>query len=140
MPIIDTSVYVATLNRSEVNHQVCVQWMKKVKNDGVQLYAPNIILAEVAAAISRGQNDLEAAKSAIKHLESIILMELVPVSPELAADAAQIAAEQRIRGCDAVFVALAKQRDDILITLDRQQMERSQDIIQVSEPFVEADS
>ena len=38
--------------------------------------------------------------------------------------AAELAAQQQIRGCDAVYVALARQRGAVLITLDRQQRDR----------------
>ena len=38
--------------------------------------------------------------------------------------AADIAARCQIRGCDAVYAALAQQKDAILVTLDRQQRER----------------
>ena len=39
--------------------------------------------------------------------------------------ATEIAARQRIRGCDAVYVALARREQAILITLDDQQRERA---------------
>lgn len=38
--------------------------------------------------------------------------------------AAQLAARQQLWGWDAVYVALAQQRDAVLITLDGQQQER----------------
>ena len=38
--------------------------------------------------------------------------------------AAELAAERQIRGCDAVYVALAQQCGATLITLDGQQRER----------------
>jgi predicted nucleic acid-binding protein len=37
---------------------------------------------------------------------------------------AEIAARYQIRGCDAVYAALAQQQGAVLITLDRQQRER----------------
>ena len=38
---------------------------------------------------------------------------------------AEIAAKQRIRGCDAVYVALAYVEQAVLVTLDGQQRERA---------------
>jgi len=38
---------------------------------------------------------------------------------------AEIAAKQRIRGCDAVYVALAFVEQAVLVTLDGQQRERA---------------
>jgi len=45
-----------------------------------------------------------------------------------------IAAEHRIRGCDAIYIALAEQLNDSLVTLDRQQLERAADIVTTHEP------
>jgi len=39
--------------------------------------------------------------------------------------AAELAARYRIRGCDAVYVALAQAKQAFLVTLDRQQRERT---------------
>jgi predicted nucleic acid-binding protein len=48
----------------------------------------------------------------------------VPVDDVLGDLAASLAAEYQIRGCDAVYVALARQRGVPLITLDHRQRER----------------
>ena len=48
--------------------------------------------------------------------------------------AAQIAADYKIRGCDAIYVALAQQLDDYLITLDNQQYTRGAYIIDTRRP------
>ncbi|MBE2201364.1 MAG: PIN domain-containing protein [Anaerolinea sp.] len=53
---------------------------------------------------------------------------LFPVSASLAYKAAVIAATYQIRGCDAIYVALAETLDEELITLDRQQGERAKSI------------
>jgi predicted nucleic acid-binding protein len=52
----------------------------------------------------------------------------------MAEQAASVAAEHRIRGCDAVYIALADQLDDVLVTLDRQQLERGAAVVAVREP------
>jgi len=62
------------------------------------------------------------------------VIELVSVSQAMAERAAIIAADHRIRGCDAVYVALADQRGDALVTLDRQQLDRGTAIVNVREP------
>jgi predicted nucleic acid-binding protein len=52
----------------------------------------------------------------------------------MAERAAGIAVEHGIRGCDAVYVALAEQFGDVLVTLDRQQLERGAAVAPVREP------
>ena len=48
--------------------------------------------------------------------------------------AAQVAAEYRIRGCDAVYVALAYLEQAVLVTLDGQQRERTPPVIPARTP------
>ena len=88
------------------------------------IVSPVILLAEVAAALGRGLGDMELAHRAVSFLRRELLLELFPVTEALAVKASEIAAERRIRGCDAIYVALAKQLDMELVTLDGQQLER----------------
>ena len=48
----------------------------------------------------------------------------VPIDNALGQQAAALAAEHQIRGCDALYAGLAEGRGATLITLDRQQRER----------------
>ena len=62
------------------------------------------------------------------------VIELLPVTVALADRAATIAADHRIRGCDAVYIALADELDKHLVTLDRQQLERGIAVVNAYEP------
>jgi len=62
------------------------------------------------------------------------VVQLLPVTPALASRAAGIAANHRIRGCEAIYVALADQLDDYLVTWDQQQLERAAAIVNVHPP------
>ena len=57
-------------------------------------------------------------------LQRVSHFEFVPVSVDLGRLAAALASDYRIRGCDAIYVALARERGARLITLDRQQRDR----------------
>ena len=96
--------------------------------------APVILLAEVAAALSRGIKDTPLAHRVVQQLARSSRIELIPVTRRLASDAAAIAATHRIRGCDAIYIALARQSAERLVTLDRQQLERGASIVETCEP------
>ncbi len=134
MPIVDASVYVAVVNRRDAHHDSARRWIEFALRDGQRLLAPNVLLSEAAAAISRGVNDVELALAVTAVLARSLTVELVPIAPTLAQAAAEIAARQRIRGCDALYVALAKALDEPLVTLDRQQLERARAVITVTSP------
>ena len=134
MPVIDASLYIALINSHEAAHASSWDWFEEAKRADEPVLAPVILLAEVAAALSRGLDDPGLARQVIRQLEKSSVIELVPVTQALAKRAASIAVEARIRGCDAVYVALADQLDDRLVTLDRQQLERVRAIIEVWTP------
>jgi predicted nucleic acid-binding protein len=59
---------------------------------------------------------------------------MYPVTFGLAERAAEIAAEYKIRGCDAIYVALAEQLGEELVTLDNEQLTRSTAVISARRP------
>jgi len=124
MAIIDASVYIALIHAGEPEHAHSWAWFERARAAQEVLCAPVILVAEVAAALSRGVGDPALAHQVAQQLARSRAVELVPVSLALAERAASIAADHRIRGCDAVYVALADQMDDCLVTLDEQQLER----------------
>ncbi len=134
MAVIDASVYIALINAHEKDHTTSWAWFEQAKAARELIVAPVILLAEVAAALSRGVGDLVLAHRVVQQLEHSGLIELVPVTLAMAERAAAIAADHRIRGCDAIYVALADQLGDCLVTLDRQQLERSAAIVSAREP------
>lgn len=134
MAVMDASVYIALINASEEGHVASWRWYLQAVRSGEPICAPAIILGEVAAALSRGMNDQDLAKRAARRLERSRAIELVSVTVALGNAAAVIAAEHRIRGCDAVYIALAQWRGEYLVTLDRQQLERGAAAIETRRP------
>ena len=60
----------------------------------------------------------------MRELKQIPNVVFVPIDRELADEASRIAAEYRLRGCDAIYAAVAYMFNAKLITLDKQQSER----------------
>jgi predicted nucleic acid-binding protein len=124
MAVIDASVYIALLHAREPDHARSWAWFERARASQEPIWAPVILVAEVAAALSRGAGDRALAHEVVQQLTRSRIVELVPVSLALAERAAAIAADHRIRGCDAVYVALADEMGDCLFTLDEQQLQR----------------
>ena len=134
MAVVDSSIYTAIINVNDVFHSRCIEWLRAVRKQQASLYAPVIIMSEVAAATSRGQGDPQLALQVVRSLRNSRWIELAPISETLAFQAAQIAAQHRIRGCDALYVALAQQLGETLVTLDRQQLTRGAAVVVTLEP------
>ncbi len=121
MPVIDASVYLSLINAHDNEHASSWAWFEQARSAQESLAAPSILLAEVAAALSRGVGDPALAHRVVQELKGSGLIELIPVTLSTAERAAALAADHRIRGCDAVYAAMAHQRGEVLITLDHQQ-------------------
>lgn len=134
MSVIDASVYVALLNNNDSEHGRSVRWMLNIRAAGEKVYAPNILLAEVCAAFSRVTGDSAKATAVLNRLRSSTVITLLPVTRTLAVRSAAIALHCRIRGCDAIYVAVAEQVGHPLVTLDRQQRERAKAVVEAREP------
>ena len=134
MAVIDASVYIALVNAHEREHASSWAWFEQTQKAGESILAPVFLLPEVAAALSRGVGDPALAQRVLRQLAQSELIQLIPVTTVMTEQAASIAAEHRIRGCDAVYVALADQLGDVLVTLDRQQLERGAAVVAVREP------
>jgi predicted nucleic acid-binding protein len=122
--VIDASVLVADARPAEPHHAQAHALLVRLAAEGHQVYLPIILLAEVASAISRGTGRPALAQRLAAALRRVPRFEFVPVDEGLGHLAAELAAQRQIRGCDAVYVALARLRGATLITLDDQQGER----------------
>ena len=134
MSVIDASVYISLINAGEEQHASSWAWYENVQARQEPLVAPVILLAEVAAALSRGVGDSALTQRVVDQLKRSETIELVPVTSALAEQAAAIAADHRIRSCDAIYVALAGRLGDSLVTQDRQQLERAAAVVTVHQP------
>jgi len=134
MPVLDASVCVALFNPKEAGHESSRRWFHGVGKGEEPVVAPVILLAEVASALGRGLGEQELAREVVSLLRMKRLVELFPVTEFLSARAAEIAAEQRIRGCDSIYVALARQLDMELVTLDGHQLERGAAVVMTRKP------
>ena len=74
------------------------------------------------------------ADQAIRDFVQLDEVELFSVTEALARSAAAFAASLKIKGCDSIYVALAAELDDVLVTFDREQLTRAGGVIRVLQP------
>lgn len=124
MAVLDASVQIALVNRADPHREAALRWYRSAIAKAEPLHAPWIIVAEVGSGIRRGLGDRELAGQAVQSLIADGMVQLVPVDADLAARAAAIAIDHGIRGCDALYVALAQALGESLVTFDQQQYTR----------------
>lgn len=132
--VVDASVVVAGLQKDEPHHAAAQAVLMQLTLQAGSLYLPAIALAEIAAAIARGTGNSAQAEKEVALVQALPGLVLVPVDQGLGERAAQLAARQRMRGCDAVYVGLAQALQAPLLTLDRQQRERAPEPVVAQTP------
>jgi len=121
---VDASVFLNGFNPYEAGHEESHRLLAQMQDDAVPIIVPTLLLPEVAAAVSRGRDDADLARRFSANLRHLPHLFLVPLDQTLADQAADIAAQHRLRSSDAVYAAVALRFGSTLVTLDREQRER----------------
>jgi len=121
---VDASVFINAFIPTEPGHADSNRLLAVLQEKAVPIVVPTLVLPEVAAAVARGQNNAELARRFAATLSQLPHLVLVPIDATLAQQAADLAAQHRLRGSDAVYAAVALRFGSTLVTLDRQQRER----------------
>jgi predicted nucleic acid-binding protein len=131
---IDASVFVSAFTPSDEAHQTSKAFMREVRESGVPIIVPTLVIPEIAAAIGRGQGKPDLGYSFAIEVSQFPNVTLVNLDESLAESAAEIAATYRLRGSDAVYAAVAKRFATELVTLDAEQVTRIKKVISVRKP------
>ena len=134
MYVVDASVWVSSLLSADVHHEPSSQWLQDLVDIGRPIVAPTVVLAEVAGAVARQTGLPRLGVRSASLLQGVPSARFVPVDAELGQLAAQTAAELRLRGVDAIYVALAKRLGIPLVTWDQEQRERGRAVVAVLTP------
>jgi predicted nucleic acid-binding protein len=134
MYTLDASVHVSALNPHEPESVASQALLRLVRQRQIPLFCPTLLPVEVAAAIARSRDDASRAVALAALVRGWPNQSLVPLDGAVADRATDLAARLRLRGADAVYAAVAQQYGTILITLDRQQLERLPPEVRVARP------
>ena len=134
MAVVDASVWVSLCHAGDRHHQRSRRWLAGRLGQGEGLAAPTLLRVEVAAAVRRLTGNEELAREAVAIIDGHGWVELVALDAERSHRAARLAAGTGVRGADAIYLELAAQRGDTLVTWDRQQLERGSSVARVETP------
>lgn len=134
MICIDASVYVARTRTVEDNFAVSQSFVREVERQRMAVCAPMIVLPECAAALARPTGDAAEGKRLARFVQQFIGEHLVTMTMALTLRATEIAAECRLRGADACYVAAAEAMQATLITRDAEMHERGAAVVPTATP------
>src|SRR3990172_12338604 len=132
--VLDASVWVAALVKKEQHHAESALFLSRLVQDRRTAYAPILVLVEVAGAIARQSRDAARAETGLRFMRAQGWLSIHPVTESQGETAAAIAAQQFLRGADAVYVALAPQLGTPLVTWDKELIERATAVVPTITP------
>jgi len=121
---VDASVFLNAFNPYESGHEESYRFLARIRGEPAPIVVPTLLLPEVAAAVARGREDATLAREFAATLGQLSNVVLIPLDAALAQEAVNMAAQHRLRGSDAVYVAVAQRFGSVLVTRDREQRER----------------
>ena len=122
--VIDASVFLASVRPVELHHRESLELFKRLKAHRRPVFVPSILPAEIAAGFSRNGIKPLRVRRLLALIQEQVNIQPIGVDENLGTLAAEVAIYQRIRGCDAIYVALAQVMNATLITLDEEQRQR----------------
>jgi len=131
---IDASVFVNAFSPTEANSDQSWRFFRELFEANTPIVVPTLMLVEVVAALARKQNNTQVALDWMEEIPQLGQITLVPLDEALAREAADVAAHHRLRGSDAVYVAVARRFGATLVTLDDEQQTRASAVVAVQRP------
>jgi predicted nucleic acid-binding protein len=117
-------VFVNAFNRHETGHAASLDVLSAIQEGGDPIIVPALLLAEVASAVARANDDSAGALEYVDAIAALPNVTLVTVTPAIARQAADLAATHRLREADAVYVAVSLRYGTVLVTRDGEQRSR----------------
>jgi predicted nucleic acid-binding protein len=132
--IVDASVWVAGVLNEDAHHEVSLAFLHRFVKERRIATLPLLVWAEIAGAVARRTGDTERGMKAAGLLTVQNWVRGVPLDAALASESMRLAAKLRLRGADAVYVALAASCREPLISLDAEMLERARSVANVLTP------
>lgn len=134
MYTVDASVWVNAFDQREVGYADSRQFLQLLNTRKIQIAVPTLLLVEVAGTISRTRGDASQAIAFAKALTALPHVTLYDLDNTAANQSFTLAANQKLRGADAVYAALALHVGSTLVTLDKEQLNRLAGVVTTIAP------
>ncbi len=121
---INASVFVNAFNSHERGHAESLQFLVTTHERGDPIIVPSLLVAEVASAVARASDDTAAALEYTDAIAALPHLTLEGLTAAMARQAAELAASHRVRGADAVYLAVARRYATTLVSRDSEQLAR----------------
>ena len=121
---VDASVFVNAFNPHEEGYAASLQILATIQERGDPMIGPTLLVPEIASAVARASDDTAGALQYANATAALPNLTLVALTPALARQAGELVASHRLRGADAVYLAVARRYGTTLVSRDDEQRTR----------------
>lgn len=134
MFVVDASVWVSLFIVHDAHHVATRRWLDQAIARDEAISAPISMLAELGGAVARRLTDSLAGRQAVHAVLQLPNVRLEPIDEGLGRFGGELAADLRVRGADALYLALAVRLPAPLVTWDQKQRERGSRVVRTLSP------
>lgn len=131
---VDASVWVNAFRPAEEDSQESLAFLEKIRRTREPMISPTLLLPELAAVLARGGEKSENVLRFVQSVKELPHQVFIALDETTAQAAVELAEQCKLRGADAVYGAVALRFGSVLVTRDREQLERLKGVIQVNLP------
>jgi predicted nucleic acid-binding protein len=137
---VDASVFVNAFNPHEDGHEESLAILAAIQERDDPIIVPTLLVAEIASAVARASDDSVGALQYAYATAALPHVTAVALTSSLTRQAAELAATHRLRGADAVYVAIARRYGTTLVSRDEEQHSRGSAVVTCQTPEQALDS
>jgi len=134
MYTLDASIVARDFDPGDPEYAACHELIALLDQQAIPVIVPRLLLAEIAGLARRLTRDPIRARLMVDAWRTFPHVQIVSLDDALIDAAAEIAADYALRGADATYVAVARQYNCTLVSLDREQHERAAAIVTTLTP------
>jgi predicted nucleic acid-binding protein len=131
---VDASVFVNAFNPHEDGHKESLAILVAIQERDDPIIVPTLLAPEIASAVARATDDSAGAVQYAHATATLPHLTAVALTSSLARQAAELAASHRLRGADAVYVAIARRYGTTLVSRDEEQRSRGSAVVTCQTP------
>ena len=131
---IDASVFVNAFNPHEAGHAESLRLLTTIQEHADPVIVPTLLVPEVASALARASGDGPGALQYARATAALPHLTLVSLTSALARQAAELSAGHRLRGADAIYLAVARRYGTTLVSRDDEQRARGSALVPCQTP------
>lgn len=121
---VDASVWVSFFDQSDLNHDLTVEFLRKIQKEKSTLFIPSLALVETACAIARRARDSKKGMQVAELMQKTFPIKVISDTSLLTQNAIEQGCGSFLRGADAVYMAVALMTKSSLVAWDEELLKR----------------